>query len=179
MLSNNYIKSISANQFVKFKNLNTIIFYNNMIRKLDRGWTNGLGNLQVIDLNNNQLSSLSNDVLNGLNSLMSLSLCYNNFRFTDKTNSPFSSLKKLQNLDLTGNNLASTIGPNSFKGLNNLKTLWLRNSNIKSLSIDAFNVPFCSPRPSKTVIRIANNPIVQTNRSIFKNTRCYSFILND
>ena len=67
-----------------------------MIRKLNKGWTNGLGNLQAIDLNNNQLSSLSNDVLNGLNNLVSFSLCYNNFRFTDKTNSPFSSLKKLQ-----------------------------------------------------------------------------------
>ena len=179
VLSNNNIKSISANQLRKLRNLNTAIFYNNRIKRLEKGWTNGLRKLETLDLNDNQLSTLSNDVFDGLQNLVSLSLCYNKFRFTDKLNAPFSSLKRLQNLDLTGNNLASTIGPNSFKDLNNLKLLWLRDSNIKSLNIDAFKLPFCSPKPSKTEIRIANNPIVQTNRSILRDTKCYSFILND
>ena len=175
------ITKIKANTFNGFDSLQTIILYKNQISRLENGWTNGLKQLRSLDLNNNKLSTLPNGIFKGLDNLQSLSVCYNQFKFTDKANTPFTGLNKLTNLDLTGNIFLNSIGSDSFKGLTGLQTLWLRNSNIKALSINAFKLPFCSATPASgpVVIRIANNPIVKTAAGLFKNTTCYSFILSD
>jgi Leucine-rich repeat (LRR) protein len=178
-LSQNLIKSIKANEFFEFRNLQKLILFKNEITRLQKDWSKGLSQLKLLDLSNNRLSSLPNEIFKGLNSLQDLRISNNKFHFTDKANTPFLGLNQLKNLELAENNFLNSIGPNSFKNLKSLQNLWLINSNITVLSIEAFKVPFCSLDPSSPVIiKIADNPIVNTATGILKNTTCYSFILD-
>ena len=125
------IKLIKSNEFSEFKSLQKLYLNKNEIYRLQKDWSNGLSQLKSLDLSNNRLYSLPNGIFIGLKNLQDLSISYNKFHFTEKANTPFLGLIGLKNLDLTGNNFVNSIGPNSFKSLNNLQTLWLINSNIK------------------------------------------------
>lgn len=148
---------------------------NNQLSKLESGWANGLTNLHSLFLSSNQLNSLENDTFIGLPNLSILNLVNNGFRFRNRLNAPFSVLTQLSVLDLSNNKLDNTIQSYSFKNLNMMSLLTLRDSNITRFSIDAFRRPFCSPNLSRTIIYIANNPITATNTTLLKNTKCYSF----
>ena len=179
-LANNKIKLIDNETFISFKKLEILELNMNQIKRLQINWTKGLENLKTLDLNTNKLDTLPQNIFKDLLRLEKLNLSNNNFHFTDTTNSPFLNLKKLKYLDLSNSNFLDSIGPNSFKDLNNLEIVWLVKSNIKSLSINAFKIPFCSSSTTtnKTVeIRMFNNPIVQTSRSNFKNNTCFIFLI--
>lgn len=178
-LNYNNIRVIEKNAFSKFQNLKELSLTNNQLSRLEPGWTNGLNNLKFLFLTSNRLTSLPNNIFKGLNSLLVLNLVDNGFRFANKSNTPFSDLNQLTDLDLASNNLTNTIRSNSFKNLNQLKALYLQSSNINKFSSNAFKNAFCSPNMTQTVIYISGNPIVEKNSTVLRNTRCYSFNLVD
>jgi len=181
-LANNKIKIIDNGTFINFKKLEILELNMNQIKRLQIDWTKGLDNLKTLNLNSNKLDTLPQNIFKDLLRLEKLNLSNNNFHFTDTTNSPFLNLKKLKYLDLSNSDFLDSIGPNSFKDLNNLEIIWLVKSNIKSLSINAFKTPFCSSSSATTTtnktveIKMFNNPIVQTSRSNFKNNTCFIFL---
>lgn len=175
----NKLTGLNKNQFAEFTNLESLWLFGNEISYLENGWTVGLSNLRELDLNNNKLSVLKESDFIGLDNLVALHLCDNNFKFIDANNSPFANLLNLRVLDLTGNNLQNSIGPNSFKNLNQLEELWLRACNIEeTIDLDSFRNPFCSSQKSSTLIWIGLNPVVYSDQSYkFTNNSCFSFNL--
>ena len=136
-LSHNKLTLIEeANIFDKLSNLQELRLNNNRIESLPSTLFSCLDKLKVLWLYHDQLKALGDDVFKALKNLQTLSI-HNNKIETITSESLFSSLVSLENIDLSHNQLA-TISEALFSNLVNLRELNLQHNLIEELKQNTF-----------------------------------------
>ncbi|XP_062405677.1 leucine-rich repeat-containing protein 4C [Sardina pilchardus] len=158
-LSKNHIRSIEIGAFNGLASLNTLELFDNRLTtipnaafeylsKLKELWLrnnpiesihayafNRLPSLQRLDLGElKRLSYVSQAAFKGLSNLRYLNLGMCNLKEIPNT----VPLERLEELELSGNQL-SVLQPGSFRGLANLKRLWMMHAQIQTIERNSFD----------------------------------------
>ena len=158
-LRGNKISLLFQNEISSLRSLKTLLLARNSIVHLRPGAFNDLRNLRVLDLAQNKIGTVSRDIFEPLQNLKHLYLGKNRFNDLIKLSGPLSSLRvldlsengceriekpfsesfpSLQILHLEGNNLGEFVfqsdrGSRMFKGLTDLKKVFISRNNIRKL----------------------------------------------
>lgn len=136
-ITGSQLSEIQDNAFQNLNSLRKLTLRENQIYSLSKNAFSGLGYLSDLDLSRNKIQSFSNlEVLNPLTSLRYLDLGYN--LINDIPTGLFTAQRSLQTLKLEGNHLGNLRG-DSFQGLHNLRTLYARHCDIRSVESSVFN----------------------------------------
>nr|AGM39445.1 Toll-like receptor 21 [Clarias batrachus] len=142
-LRNNQISVIFNNTFYFLRNLSILDLGGNKIAHLMPLAFEGLDSLKNLYLDRNRLGKIDGQLIGSLHrTLQVLDLQGNFIRYkTDYARSPFVNLTKLTDLKLDGQRpYGITLLPHAFfRGLTSLKSLYLTNNRISSLSSDTFD----------------------------------------
>ncbi|XP_043959961.1 toll-like receptor 13 isoform X1 [Gambusia affinis] len=161
-LSNNMISTLTCQDFSNQTRLKELSLQNNSIFKLTECAFKGLVHLQILRLqssqitdlkgafktslpklkqlllNGNKLTAIRKGEFEGLKSLWSLSLHQNQIKILDK--GCFVGLLNLTDIRLQSNGITTgTLKTSPFKGLSNLKRLYLNDNHIKGFNITPFS----------------------------------------
>ncbi|XP_071958651.1 uncharacterized protein [Antedon mediterranea] len=163
IISFNFIKTLSSDDFGCLKNVKSLDLSNNQITDMTSFRNEGLSNLQSLDLSNNKIHTIDNKSFKGLSNLLNLKLRSNSI--TSLNAGVFEELTSLQTLDL-GNNSISILAKEMFEGVSNLQTLKLTRNKVQALGINAFG----NIVRLKT-LRIDHNKLSELNTQPFNNLK--------
>ncbi|SCU98568.1 LADA_0H13938g1_1 [Lachancea dasiensis] len=124
-LRQNQIESMSEVEVLPVETIEDIDLYDNKIKHISSN-VNNLVNLKSLDLSFNKIKHIKN--LDRLTKLENLYFVQNRISRVEN----LSTLKSLQNLELGGNEI-SEIGPESLRGLDSLREIWLGKNKIPRL----------------------------------------------
>lgn len=136
-LSQNNLRTISADTFVDCTNLKVLQLMNNHISTIDRWAFRDMDNLEVLLLTNNDIEVINADLFTPTPNLLDLGLG-NNYITTLNVRT-FTPTPLLEVLRL-GNNQIAAFNVNIFINLNNLHTLLLNGNNFDQFQANLFRV---------------------------------------
>ncbi|XP_064629403.1 leucine-rich repeat-containing protein 4C-like [Lineus longissimus] len=147
------LKHVKAGAFDGIKNLEKLHLPNNGLTSFPIGLPNGL---KVLDMYRNRLRASTLPVfesIKNLTSLLELNLSSTQLTEAMLPGSPFSTLSNLQKLDLS-RNFINTVKNSLFKGLTNLRSLFMRQSEVFLIEDSALQ-----PLESMTDVDFSRNQI--------------------
>lgn len=128
IISNNEIKSLPIKLFKGCENIRNINISYNLIKLIDEATFSSVSRIQVLDLSHNEITDI-NTAFSGLKDLQVLDLSYNNIEKVMRGQFPHF----IKNLNLRGNRIVS-ITVHTFKSLNRIQNVDLSENNLTSLS---------------------------------------------
>ncbi|KAJ9579240.1 hypothetical protein L9F63_024656 [Diploptera punctata] len=180
VLNHNYGFRIKSQAFDGIYNLKTLSLWNNKIQEINDKAFLGLQNLELLDLSENNISFLSPQIFHGLKSIKTInlynntlrsinasvfgSICKKDFKLSCKNATsyeycdPDTALTTLEFLDL-GNNNITYIDPHAFIFCLNLRTLYLNENRLFSLT----NSFLYTPNLQNLYIYACNVTVVPNN----------------
>jgi Leucine-rich repeat (LRR) protein len=163
-LSSNQISSIDSNTFSGLQELNCLDLSGCPIKSIDDDAFSNMENLKYLYLSKSgNLTNLSNSTFSSLNKLITLHLYESGLTQETLDTFPFETLHNLTKLVLKTNdfiNIKSDLLKNSKK----LKTLCLRNTNLKEIEVDFFK---CLTELNH--VDLAGNSLNQNELKFFEN----------
>lgn len=133
-LTGNKITTIHDRAFVHLTNLKELEIDKNKLFSLNSETFSGLSNLIRLDLSSNSLEVIGDNTFIHLVNLRSLNLDGNQIQMLDEK--AFHGLGKLHSLSLAHNKLMNIDNVRTFEGLENLKTLSLKENLIQKIKAD-------------------------------------------
>ncbi|XP_072361915.1 relaxin receptor 1 [Scyliorhinus torazame] len=159
VLQNNSIHSISSKAFSGLFQLKKLFLSNNQISVLKPGLFRDLHQLEWLIIDNNLIGSITQKTFVGLKSLFFLYMMNNSLEHIP---SICTVLPELNWLDMEGNHLVS-IDKKSFQTCSKITVLVLRNNKIRYIKEDAF-----STMPLMVELDLSSNQIQELSPSIFR-----------
>ncbi|XP_054915360.1 LOW QUALITY PROTEIN: toll-like receptor 13 [Poeciliopsis prolifica] len=137
-LQNNSIHKLTECAFKGLVQLQVLKLQSNQITDLKGAFKASLPNLKQLHLNGNKLTAIRKGELEGLKSVWNLSLHQNQIKILDE--GCFVGLLNLTDIQLQLNDITTnTLKTSPFKGLSNLKRLYLNDNRIKDFTITPFS----------------------------------------
>jgi Leucine-rich repeat (LRR) protein len=121
---------------LELKNLQIIVLKRNQIHNIHYKAFEGLVHLEKIDLSVNQIQHIPLDLLCGLTNLKEFSIHHNKIKLIHEK--LFNGLIALNEIDLSYNQINRISGKDIFRGLDNLREIYLNGNLLSFISIKTF-----------------------------------------